>query len=285
MEAITLKHLLAGSKVRLGMTSRTGYAGLANKVRRVQGFDGLIDEHFRPELAEATILVIGLTTVAGFSGEARETGRKYLEALLAAGLPCLALASLNVLPDFLVRIADRTSTFVFGSRLDDHLLTSRLEGLVREKIQKRLLIQGALVNVFGRGVLITGHSGAGKTTLALKLAERGHKWIADDAVAIEKRRGGRLYGRSHVLVKNLLEIKNIGVLSVKDLLSAASIADETSIDMVVQIEIGAESKQSGGRSYNTIMGVRIPLVKIPLSRSNDLDQQIEHAANIINRTG
>ncbi|MDP2267881.1 MAG: hypothetical protein Q8K46_01815, partial [Deltaproteobacteria bacterium] len=129
-------------------------------------------------------------------------------------------------------------------------------------------------------------SGAGKTTLALELAGRGHKWIADDAVEIEKRRDGRLYGRSHALVKNLMEIKDIGVLQVQDVLAAACIADETPVDLIAEIGRGALPCVStpsvgtphGGRSESIIMGVRLPLIKIPCA--NDRAEKLENAAKV-----
>jgi HPr kinase/phosphorylase len=273
METIALKCLLARSKVRLGVTSEAGRAGLAKQVDRVRGLRCLIDDNIFLTFLPTTLLVIAPAH--------RERRRKLLESLQAARLPCLALAGVDEIPDFLIRFAERTSTFVFASRFDENLLTSRLSGLLREKLHRRLFVQGALVNVCGRGVLITGDSGVGKTTLALELARRGHKWIADDAVEIEKRRDGRLTGRSQAMVKNLLEIKEIGVLSVRDLLPAASIANETPIDMVAQIGRDHESKPYGGRPVSIIMGVRLPLLKIPCS--NDYDKQLENAARVINQ--
>jgi HPr kinase/phosphorylase len=296
MATVTLKCLMARNKDRLGVTGGAGRAGLAKKVNRVRGLSGLVDELFLSTLSPTTLLVIDSTamvagyptTTAGSDAAPRERRRKFLKSLQSASIPCLALPGVDDIPDFLVHFAEQTSTYVFGSGFDENLLTSRLLGLLHEKLHGRFFVQGALVNVFGRGVLITGESGAGKTTLALELAGRGHKWIADDAVEIEKRRGGCLAGRSQAMVKNLLEIKEIGVLSVRDVLPAASIADQTPVDMVVEIHRDARpcvSTPYWGRPVSTIMGGRLPLLKIPLSYSANRGEQLENAVSNINQAG
>ncbi|WZU03221.1 hypothetical protein MGH68_19590 [Erysipelothrix sp. D19-032] len=42
------------------------------------------------------------------------------------------------------------------------------------------------MNVYGRGVLIIGGSGMGKSELALELINRGHSLVADDRVDISR---------------------------------------------------------------------------------------------------
>lgn len=286
MELITLRCLLARGKNRTGVTSSAGKSGLARKVDRVQGLSGLAVQQFSPALLPTTLLVIAAATSTELDTAPGERRRKFLESLQASGLPCLALAGVDKIPDFLVRFAERTSTFVFGSRFDEHLLTSRLLSLLREKLYRRFFVQGALVNVRGRGVLITGESGAGKTTLALELARRGHTWIADDAVEIEKHSSGRLSGRNRTMVKDLVEIKGIGVLPVRDVLPAANIADETSVEMIAKMRRDARpcvSRTYGGKSVGMIMGIRLPLLKIPWSK--DRDGQRKNAARIIRVCG
>ena len=294
METIAVKCLLARSRARLGVTSGAGHAGLGNAVEHVRGQSCRIDEIFPPALLSTTLLVIDDPTLlayppnaAGLDAAPRDRHRTILKSLRSAGPACLALAGVDDIPDFLIRFAERTSIFIFGSSFDEHLLISRLSGLLREKLHGRLIVQGALVNVCGRGVLITGASGVGKTTLALELAGRGHTWIADDAVEIQKRCGGRLTGRSQAMVKDLVEIKELGVLPVRDLLPAANIGDETPVDMVAEMRKDARSScvaaPYGGWSESIIMGVKLPVLRIPWS--NDRGERLEDAVNGINQAG
>jgi hypothetical protein len=52
------------------------------------------------------------------------------------------------------------------------------------------VLHASAVVVDGRGVAVTGQSGAGKTTLALELVKRGADFLADDVLAIEAAGGG-----------------------------------------------------------------------------------------------
>jgi HPr kinase/phosphorylase len=61
------------------------------------------------------------------------------------------------------------------------------------------------------GVLLRGPSGVGKSDLALRLIGRGWRLVADDRVLVW-RSGERAWGRAPDVLKNLLEIRTIGVL-------------------------------------------------------------------------
>ena len=281
MESVTLKCLLAGSKARLGITSQAGLAGLDRGVSSVQSGGERIDEVFPGPFSRASILVIAPTAGVALANAAWGRQSQLFAALPAAGITGLALAGIFNLPDSLARLAEQTATLVFSSRFDDHLLISRLTGLLAEKLYRRIQVQGSLVNICGSGVLITGVSGAGKTTLALAMAGRGHKWIADDAVEIEKYDDETLHGRSQTLVKNLLEIKGRGVIPVEDLLDAASVDEATAVDMVVEIGTRRSAHARSWKLYRKVMGVRLPLFQIPLSCCPDRYEQLENAARTI----
>lgn len=47
-------------------------------------------------------------------------------------------------------------------------------------------MHGVLMDVSGVGILLTGHSGVGKSETAMELIKRGHRLVADDSVIIKK---------------------------------------------------------------------------------------------------
>ena len=62
-----------------------------------------------------------------------------------------------------------------------------------------------------RGVLLRGPSGVGKSDLALRLTGRGWRLVADDRV-IAWRSGDRVFGRTPDALRNLIEVRGVGVI-------------------------------------------------------------------------
>jgi serine kinase of HPr protein (carbohydrate metabolism regulator) len=63
----------------------------------------------------------------------------------------------------------------------------------------------------GRGLLIEGPAGSGKSSLALALIDRGARLVGDDGVFLEND-SGRLLARPHPRTRGLLEIRNVGIV-------------------------------------------------------------------------
>jgi HPr kinase/phosphorylase len=68
------------------------------------------------------------------------------------------------------------------------------------------------VAVAGRGVLILGASGAGKSALALQLMAYGAVLVADDRVIVS-RQGPEIFADSPPRIRGLIEARNIGILN------------------------------------------------------------------------
>lgn len=71
--------------------------------------------------------------------------------------------------------------------------------------------QATCIAIAGRGVLIEGAPGSGKTSLALALIDRGAELVGDDGVLIEPA-GDRLIARPHPKTRGLIEVRNLGLL-------------------------------------------------------------------------
>ena len=70
--------------------------------------------------------------------------------------------------------------------------------------------QASCVAIAGRGVLIEGPAGSGKSSLALALIDRGAALVGDDGILL-KLRDGQLWALPPPAIDGLLEIRNVGL--------------------------------------------------------------------------
>lgn len=85
-----------------------------------------------------------------------------------------------------------------------------------------LTLHATCVAVDGRGVLITGPSGSGKSSLALALMAHGARLVADDRVTLSLR-DGAVWATCPEAIRGMIEARGIGLLAA-DALAGAEVA-------------------------------------------------------------
>jgi HPr kinase/phosphorylase len=142
-------------------------------------------------------------------------------------------------------------------------------------------VHGALVQVQGVGVLLLGASGVGKSETALELVTRGHALVADDVVELAAR-GERLIGRAPEAIRHYLEIRGLGLLYVPELYGARAVQLESPVDLICRLEPdapGREFERVGlERPRETLAGVALPVVRLPVRPATSLGVIVETAA-------
>jgi hypothetical protein len=73
------------------------------------------------------------------------------------------------------------------------------------------LANASCVAIAGRGILIDGEPGSGKSSLALELIDRGAVLVGDDGVTIEDR-GERLWALPPPNIEGMIEVRNVGLV-------------------------------------------------------------------------
>ena len=265
MAPLRLKDILQGSEDELGLKQIIGEVGLVRSTSsiRVQRYEEA--ESFWDRIIPDVILVITPPCVSELTTIPSESRKKIFQAIISNRIPLIAVSETDAVPGPLLSFSELYGIPLFASVYDEFLLESRLSRLLREKIENSISVHGSFVSVSGRGVIFVGDSGAGKTECALELVKRGHQWIADDAVEIE-RRGDLLYGRSHELVKRLINIRNRGIVEAEELLGAQTILDHSIIDLMVELK--RTDHNEGQNMYaeeklRDIMGVKLPCMELP----------------------
>ena len=153
---------------------------------------------------------------------------------------------------------------------------------LQRQLAPRCTIHGVLVEISGEGVLLLGDSGIGKSETALELIKRGHRLVADDAVEIKLVNRDTLIGTAPSIIRYYMELRGIGVINVRHIYGVGAVKPESGIDLVVRMENWVEGKaydRLGLTSeYEDILGVKLPLVTIPVTPGRNLAVILELAA-------
>jgi HPr kinase/phosphorylase len=112
-------------------------------------------------------------------------------------------------------------------------------------------LHASAVAVEGRGLLILGASGAGKSGLALRLMALGARLVADDRVLVD-RAGAALVARAPAALAGIIEARGIGLLRAEPIASAP---------LALAVDLDAESPARMPQSREiTLLGVGIQLI-------------------------
>ena len=143
-------------------------------------------------------------------------------------------------------------------------------------------IHGVLVDVYGEGVLIMGESGIGKSEAALELVKRGHRLVTDDVVEIRKVDEETLIGKSPAITRHFIEVRDIGIVDIKELFGVSSIRESKQIDMVVRLEEWDKDKEYDRlgleAEYTEFLGTKIVSHTLPVRPGRNLAVILETAA-------
>ena len=131
-------------------------------------------------------------------------------------------------------------------------------------MHEEALIHGTCLAIGGRGLLLVGKPGTGKSDLALRLIDqngsglsgtlREARLVADDQVAIH-RRGGSLFASAPAALAGKLEIRGLGIAELP-------VVPEARLDLAVRLTPAAEIERLPdlGRSRMEILGLAVPLI-------------------------
>ena len=121
-------------------------------------------------------------------------------------------------------MAEKYQKTIFLSHKDTLVLIEEITNYLNDLMSPTEAVHGVLMDIYGTGVLLLGKSSIGKSETALELVYRGHRLVADDSVIL-RRINDRVYGSSPEIIKNLMEIRGVGIIDIKAIYGAGSVID------------------------------------------------------------
>lgn len=183
---------------------------------------------------------------------------------------------------WIITVANRYKVPVVDTKQHLAYSTATIGAFLIDYFAPTEVVHASLTVVKGLGVMIIGESGVGKSEAVIELISKGHTFVADDSVVI-KRVGHKFYGKSSEITKGMLESRGIGIIDIPYIYGAASVIEETEIDLVIELKRSdlAEFDRIGNKNlkYNVLKS-SIPLIQIPVQPGRSMATLIEVAVNM-----
>ena len=281
--AVTVGQFLEAGRASLSLKIVAGETGLDRVIQEeTLNRPGLALAGFFQYFAHRRIQVLGLAENAYLKslseGERVARVRQFFERQI----PCVVFTrSRHGFPE-MEPMADEYRVPL----LKTSLITSRVFNsstiIMENLVCPRVRVQGTMVDIGGIGVLLEGNAGVGKSETALALIERGHSLVADDITILRRDSAGTIIGSAVEITRYHLEIRGLGIIHVPSLFGVASMRSEMRLDLIVRLhrpDPKIEDDRTGlQRQTRDVLGVKIPLITLPVAAGRDLAHVVEVAA-------
>ncbi|MBN2347128.1 MAG: HPr(Ser) kinase/phosphatase [Candidatus Aminicenantes bacterium] len=221
-------------------------------------------------------------TEAGYLHNLKEGDRgRCLKNYFSLNVPGVVVSeNLEVAADW-IAVAARYNTPILVSELHTAPLISRLSAYLYQYFARKIKMNGVLMDIMGQGVLITGASGIGKSETALELVNKGYQLIADDVAEFYLDSNDDLVGRANEVIKNLMEVRGLGIININDIFGSSAVLEEKTLDLVINLEKWDPKKKydrlGEDNLYFKILGLEVPMIALPVGPGRNLSTIIEVA--------
>lgn len=274
---------LLDSAADLGIRVLAGEAGLQRPLNSIKiQKPGLALSGYLETLRDGTVQILGRGEIRFMKEMEAPDLTRRLNQLFEHGVACLLITRDQSPPEILASRCDALRIPLLTTPKKGGDLVEKLIPLLEQNLCPRIKFHSDMVVVYGLGILVLGRSGVGKSECALDLVMRGHQLVADDMVTVWRSSSGRLFGFGDELTRNHMEIRGLGIIDIKNLFSITAVADSHSVDLAIYLEhmdphemiprLGLESEAL------SIIGVKIPLIRLPVAPGRNLANLIEVAA-------
>ena len=279
---VTVKTFIEHVVEPLDLELLAGAAGVQRSLRsaRIQK-PGLALAGYTAFVHGDRVQIVGQTELSYLATLAPVDRAAAINGFLAMNIACLIVTKGLPIPAELMNACELTGTPLLRTELASSECIRKVLAYLDDLLTPRTSVHGVLVDVDGIGVLLAGASGIGKSECALDLVLRGHRLVADDVVDI-RRRGDDLVGQAASLIRNLIEIRGLGILNVAELYGVAATRDHKRIELYIELEEWRQDREYDriGLEQPTkdILGVKVQAATLPVRPGRDIAAIVEVAA-------
>ncbi|MFH1654070.1 MAG: HPr(Ser) kinase/phosphatase [Pseudomonadota bacterium] len=283
MLSIPVSSLLQAGKLHMHLTLLAGKRGLTKRIHipRIQK-PGLALVGNISNLHPGRIQVLGKSEINFLNSLSLEERKKIFTAMCQIDIASFVITRDNDPPQPLKKICEQFNVPLLKTHLLTSTFVNRCAQFLDEHLTATTTIHGVLLDVFGIGVLLVGHSGIGKSECALELILRGHRLVADDIVNVKRHPPSTLYGSGSEIIRYHMEIRGLGIINIRDLFGISAVRDRKLIELVIELtdwNPSIEYDRLGVEDSNyTMLDVALPFVQIPVRPGRNIAAIIEIAS-------
>lgn len=283
IEAVAVREFYESFKEPLQLDLVAGEAGLDNTIReRSLNRPALALTGYFKFFARKRIQLLGAGEMAYLRDLSDAEEARVLVEIFKRNVPCIVV-SRNLKPSSIMRnLAEQYATPLIRSPQKSKTFTTEATLLLEEQFAPSTHIHGTLLDVRGIGTLICGESGVGKSECALALIERGHSLVADDLTHVKRLSDRELMGTSSELSRGYMECRGLGIINIAELFGVRSVRMNKRIDLIINFinwTSGMNEDRTGlEENYLEVIGMKVPLIEIPVRPGRDMARLVEVAA-------
>lgn len=143
---------------------------------------------------------------------------------------------------------------------------------------------GVFMEVFEKGIMLTGPSGIGKSDAALGLIDRGHYLISDDIICFHlssshKKIIGTCPSKE---LKGFIEVRGLGIMDVTHLYGTDAVKAEAKLDFICEFAtVSNDDRSERKETQENILGKAIPKVTLPAFPGRNMSLLIEAMVRVL----
>ena len=181
------------------------------------------------------VQVLGAREISYITTSSREDVARRIARIVTLEPPVLIVADAQTPPDALLQMCERAQIPLFATEERAAYVIDLLRTYLSKHFANRDTMHGVFMDILGLGVLITGESGLGKSELGLELISRGNGLVADDAVDFFRVNQTTIEGRCPELLQNLMEVRGIGLLDIKQIFGEIAVRRRMRLRLIVHL--------------------------------------------------
>jgi HPr kinase/phosphorylase len=181
------------------------------------------------------VQILGEREIAYITNDTPENCERRISRIVTLEPPVLVLADGQTAPPALLAMCEQAQIPMFVTKDSSAFVIDVLRSYLSKHFADRASMHGVFMDILGLGVLITGESGLGKSELGLELISHGHGLVADDSVDLFRVNQATIEGRCPELLRNLLEVRGIGLLDIKVIFGETAVRRKMRLNLIVHL--------------------------------------------------